>query len=156
MKVSDGDWLFVGTYSYKTWAASDGELGLAYAFAATDNEGGAKKGKFGKIAAGASANPLRAYLRKKDASVQLPPQQNSPAAPGTYYSVSFVPEGAIEVEFVKASVDGSGEGTTVAKGLWNVRTGEFKMLRTYDIKGRKLNGTSKTRGAYYGKKVLKK
>ena len=156
VKVSDGDWLFVGTYSYKTWAASDGELGLAYAFAATDNEGGAKKGKFGKISAGASANPLRAYLRKKDASVQLPPQQNSPAAPGTYYSVSFVPEGAIEVEFVKASVDGSGEGTTVAKGLWNVRTGELKMLRTYDIKGRKLNGTSKTRGAYYGKKVLKK
>lgn len=155
-KVSDGDWLFVGTYSYKTWAAGDDELGLAYAFAATDNEGGAKKGKFGKIAAGASANPLRAYLRKKDASVQLPPQQNSPAAPGTYYSVSFVPEGAIEVEFVKACVDGSGEGTTVAKGLWNVRTGEFKMLRTYDIKGRKLNGTPKARGAYYGKKVLKK
>lgn len=155
-KVSDGDWLFVGTYSYKTWAAGDDELGLAYAFAATDNEGGAKKGKFGKISAGASANPLRSYLRKKDASVQLPLQQNSPAAPGTYYSVSFVPEGAIEVEFVKASVDGSGEGTTVAKGLWNVRTGEFKMLRTYDIKGRKLNGTPKARGAYYGKKVLKK
>lgn len=156
VKVSDGDWLFVGTYSYKKWTSNDGELGLAYAFAATDNVGGAKKGKFGKISAGASANPFRAYLRKKDASVQLPPQQNSPAALGTYYSVSFVPEGAIEVEFVKASIDGSGEGTTVAKGLWNVRTGEFKMLRTYDIKGRKLNGTPKTRGAYYGKKVLKK
>ena len=156
VKVSNDDWLFVGTYSYKTWAAGDGELGLAYAFAATDNEGGAKKGKFGKISAGASANPLRSYLRKKDASVQLPLQQNSPAAPGTYYSVSFVPESAIEVEFVKASVDGSGEGTTVAKGLWNVRTGEFKMLRTYDIKGRKLNSAPKARGAYYGKKVLKK
>ena len=155
-KVSDGDWFFVGTYSYKKWTSNDDELGLAYAFAATDNVGGAKKGKFGKIYAGASANPLRAYLRKKDETVQLPPQQNSPAAPGAYYSVSFVPEGAIEVDFVKASVDGSDEGTTVAKGLWNMRTGEFKMLRTYDAKGRKLNGTPKARGSYYGKKVLKK
>lgn len=156
-KVSDGDWLFVGTYSNKTWAAGDSELGLAYAIAATDNEGGAKKGQFGKISAGASANPLRAYLRKKDATVQLVPRQNSPAAPNTYYSVNFDPEETIDVEFVKASIDGSGEGTTVvAKGRWNTRTGEFKMLRTYDIKGRKLNGTPKTHGAYYGKKVLKK
>ena len=89
--------------------------------------------------------------------MQLPLQQNSPAAPGVYYSVNFVPEETIDVEFVKASIDGSGEGTTVvAKGRWNTRTGEFKMLRTYDVKGRKLNGTPKTRGAYYGKKVLKK
>lgn len=156
VKVSDGDWLFVGTYSYKTWAAGDDELGLAYAIAATDNEGGAKKGQFGKISAGASATPFQAYLRKKDSSVQLARQQNSPAAPGTRYSVDFVPEETIDVEFVKASTDGSGDVMTVAKGRWNMRTGEFKMQRTYDIKGRKLNGTPKTHGAYYGKKVLKK
>ena len=155
-KVSDGDWLFVGTYSNKTWAAGDEELGLAYAIAATDNEGGAKKGQFGKISAGASATPFQAYLRKKDATVQLVRQQNSPAAPGTRYSVDFVPEETIDVEFVKASTDGSGDVMTVAKGRWNMRTGEFKMQRTYDIKGRKLNGTPKTHGAYYGKKVLKK
>ena len=155
-KVSDGDWLFVGTYSNKTWAAGDSELGLAYAIAATDNEGGAKKGQFGKISAGASATPFQAYLRKKDSSVQLARQQNSPAAPGTRYSVDFVPEETIDVEFVKASTDGSGDVMTVAKGRWNMRTGEFKMQRTYDIKGRKLNGTPKTHGAYYGKKVLKK
>ncbi len=155
-KVSDGDWLFVGTYSNKTWAAGDSELGLAYAIAATDNEGGAKKGQFGKISAGASATPFQAYLRKKDSSVLLARQQNSPAAPGTRYSVDFVPEESIDVEFVKASTDGSGDVMTVAKGRWNMRTGEFKMQRTYDIKGRKLNGTPKTHGAYYGKKVLKK
>ena len=156
VKVSNDNWLFVGTYSYKTWAAGDEELGLAYGVAATDNEGGAKKGKFGKIVAGASANPLRAYLRKKDASVQLSNPQKSRAAPGVSYNVSFVPEEIIDVEFVKASTDGSDEGTTVAEGRWNLRTGEFKMLRTHDVKGRKLNGTPKTRGAYYGKKVLNK
>jgi len=155
-KVSDGGWLFVGTYSNKTWAAGDSELGLAYAIAATDNEGGAKKGQFGRISAGASATPFQAYLRKKDATVQLARQQNSPAAPGTRYSVDFVPEESIDVEFVKASTDGSGDVMTVAKGRWNMRTGEFKMQRTYDIKGRKLNGTPKTHGAYYGKKALKK
>lgn len=155
-KVSDGDWLFVGTYSNKTWVADDSELGLAYAIAATDNEGGAKKGQFGKISAGASATPFQAYLRKKDSSVQLARQQNSPAAPGSRYSVDFVPEESIDVEFVKASTDGSGDVMTVAKGRWNMRTGEFKMQRTYDIKGRKLNGTPKTHGAYYGGKVLKK
>ena len=155
VKVSDGDWLFVGTYSYKTWAAGDDELGLAYAFA-IDTVNGTPRSKFGKIGAGASANPLRSYLRKKDASVQLVAPENRPATANAYYSVSFVPEEIIDVEFVKASIDGSDEGTTVAEGRWNTRTGEFKMLRTYDIKGRKLNGTPKARGAYYGKKVLKK
>ena len=156
VRVSNDNWLFVGTYSSKTWAAGDEELGLAYAFAATDDPGGTSQGKFGKIAAGASANPLRSYLRKKDASVQLVAPENRPAAANVYYSVSFVPEKTVDVEFVKASIDGSDEGTTVAEGRWNMRTGEFKMLRTYDIKGRKLNGTPKARGAYYGKKVLKK
>lgn len=154
-KVSDGDWLFVGTYSNKTWAAGDEELGLAYAFAASDNEGGAKKGQFGRIKAGASSNPLRAYLRKKDASVKLSAVSNRPPALGEdRYSVSFMPE-EIDVEFVKASANGSAV-ETMAVGRMNTRTGEFKMLRNYDLKGRKLNSAPKARGAYYGKKVLKK
>ncbi|MBR5693871.1 MAG: hypothetical protein IKX42_09270 [Fibrobacter sp.] len=155
VKVSNDNWLFVGMYSSKTWAAGDEELGLAYAFAASDNEGGAKKGKFGRIKAGASANPLRAYLRKKDASVKLSAVSNRPPALGEdRYSVSFMPE-EIDVEFVKASANGSAV-ETMAVGRMNTRTGEFKMLRNYDLKGRRLNSAPKARGAYYGKKVLKK
>ena len=155
VRVSNDNWLFVGTYSSKTWAAGDEELGLAYAFAASDNEGGAKKGQFGRIKAGASANPLRAYLRKKDASVKLSAVSNRPPALGEdRYSVSFMPE-EIDVEFVKASANGS-TVETMAVGRMNTRTGEFKMLRNYDLKGRKLNSAPKARGAYYGKKVLKK
>ena len=155
VKVSNDNWLFVGMYSSKTWAAGDEELGLAYAFAASDNEGGAKKGKFGRIKAGASANPLRAYLRKKDASVKLSAVSNRPPALGEdRYSVSFMPE-EIDVEFVKASANGS-TVETMAVGRMNTRTGEYKMLRNYDLKGRKLNSAPKAHGAYYGKKVLKK
>ena len=47
------------------------------------------------------------------------------------------------------------EHTTVI-GRIDTRTGEFKMNRNYDLKGRKLNGTHQARGAYYGKKVLVK
>jgi hypothetical protein len=38
-------------------------------------------------------------------------------------------------------------------------TGEFKMnydRGKFDLKGRRVNGSNNARGAYYGKKVLKK
>lgn len=147
-------WYFTGTYSHKKWAAGDEELGLAYAFA-IDTVDGTPRSKFGRIGAGASANPLQSYLRKKDASVKLSAVSNRPPALGEdRYSISFMPE-EIDVEFVKASANGS-TVETMAVGRMNTRTGEFKMLRNYDLKGRKLNGTPKARGAYYGKKVLKK
>ena len=58
------------------------------------------------------------------------------------------------LDVVIASTEG--ENGTTSIGRINVRTGEFIMNRNYDIKGRKLNGAPKARGAYYGKKVLKK
>ena len=162
-KVSDDKWLFVGVYTYKDWKEGDGELGLAYAFAGSQNVGGAAEGEFGKIVAGASANPLRAYLRKRDADVQLYnlPQdaqvpKGRPVAPGespvANYSVELLPE-SIDVLFIDE--DENGEQTTFMARM-NTRTGEFKMLRNYDLKGRKLNGAPKARGAYYGKRVLNK
>ena len=59
------------------------------------------------------------------------------------------------LDVVIANTSESGNGTT-AIGRINTRTGEFMMNRNFDIKGRKLNGAPKARGAYYGKKVLKK
>jgi hypothetical protein len=51
------------------------------------------------------------------------------------------------------------EHTTVI-GQFNTRTGEIKMMNydrgKFDLKGRRVNGTNNARGAYYGKKVLKK
>jgi len=60
---------------------------------------------------------------------------------------------SIDVLFIDE--DENGEQTTFMARM-NTRTGEFKMLRNYDLKGRKLNGAPKARGAYYGKRVLNK
>ena len=150
------DWFFTGTYAYKQWNTGDEELGLAYAFAASDNPDGAAKGKFGKIKAGAFANATRCYLRKRDANVKLQQQnQAQQVAASPYvarYSINNLPE-TIDVEFVKDDEKG---GRTVLHGRMNTVTGEFKMLRDYDLKGRKVNSTNRARGAYYGKKVMKK
>ena len=155
-KQITNDWFFTGTYAYKQWNTGDEELGLAYAFAASDNPDGAAKGKFGKIKAGAFANATRCYLRKRDANVKLQQQnQAQQVAASPYvarYSINNLPE-TIDVEFVKDDEKG---GRTVLRGRMNTVTGEFKMLRDYDLKGRKVNGVNKARGAYYGKKVLKK
>ena len=157
-KVSDGNWQFVGVYSYKVWEEGDKELGLAYAFAGSNNEGGAAKGEFGKIKHGGStnpyANPLRAYLRKTSESVQLELLKGrsidggEKSSPASVYSADF-PE-TIDVEFIDENEK------TMFSSRMNTRTGEFEMLREYDIKGRKLNGKSTARNAYYGKKIIKK
>jgi hypothetical protein len=48
------------------------------------------------------------------------------------------------------------DGKAIGGGTLNTVTGEFRMERDYDLKGRKLNSTSTARGAYYGKmKVVK-
>jgi hypothetical protein len=107
------------------------------------------------------ANPLRSYLRKKDDNVQLESSVCRAAsvsglslAPA--YGVQFIPEpDVIEVEFVKKSLaNGNSGGTTTIKGRYDTCSGEFKVLQTYDLKGRKLNGKPTAKGVYYGKKVL--
>ena len=176
-RVADGNWLFVGVYTYKVWEEGDEEIGLAYGFAGAKSAGGAAEGEFGKLAIDYSgdtpqypyAYPLRAYLRKRDESVRLfgnvqdaqvaeaaQAAKGRPVAPGesvvARYSAKFIPE-SIDVQF--EDEDENGEHTTFVARL-NTRTGEFKMLRNYDLKGRKLNGAPRARGAYYGKKVLNK
>ena len=159
VKVSNDDWLFVGVYSYKVWEPGDEELGLAYAFSGKDNS---NEGKFGKIKIADDAtklsdypyaNPLRAYLRKKDASVVLKARGRAVASPVASFGLENLPE-TIDAEFVRETANG--EKTTFV-GRMNTRTGEFKMLRDYDLKGRNVgNKVNRARGAYYGKKVIKK
>ena len=160
-KITD-DWFFTGTYAYKEWKEDDEELGLAYAFSANDNPGGAAKGKFGKIKIDENsseyprAKAMRCYLRKRDAKVKLQQQNQAQMVAASPYvakfSINNLPE-TIDVEFVKDDAKG---GRTVLHGRMNTVTGEFKMLRDYDLKGRKVNSTNRARGAYYGKKVMKK
>ena len=158
VKSQDKLWYFVGVYQYKTWGGDeDKELGLAYAFAGR-NEHNIAKGQFGKIAAGGYAYPLRAYLRKKDASVQLKPVQNRPLASGEQRAASVaslfnednIPE-TIEVEFFEK--DQNGEEHTTFIGRMDTRTGEFSSIRpsrTFDLKGRHV-GKPKAKGAYFKK-----
>ena len=158
VKSQDKLWYFVGVYQYKTWGGDkDNELGLAYAFAGR-NEHNIAKGQFGKIAAGGYAYPLRAYLRKKDASVQLKPVQNRPLASGEQRAASVAslfnedntPE-TIEVEFFEKDQNGEEHTTFIAR--MDTRTGEFSSIRpsrTFDLKGRHV-GKPKAKGAYFKK-----
>ena len=136
-----GNWEFVGTYSYKVWNENDSELGLAYAFAG-NHEKTIAKGKFGKIGAGSSANPMRAYLKKKSADVRLQPLSRPVAKSENHYlsSMENMPE-TIDVEFLD-------DGKTTAVGRMNIVTGEFKIDRWYDLKGRRLNHKPTTKGMY--------
>ena len=63
--------------------------------------------------------------------------------------------GVINVRFVEE--DDSGVEKTTAVGRMNAATGEIQIDRWYDLKGRRVNNVKRAaKGAYYGKKVLKK
>lgn len=148
VSVQEGDWLFMGNYSLRHWSTSDSDIGLYYGLFGD----GDKKGKFGKISTDSYAFPLRAYLKKANENVRLVCSSARPAACGESAIISDIPE-IIDVELIDE--DENGEHTTFV-GRMNTRTGEIQMKRDYDLKGRKLNGTPTARGAYYGKKVIKK
>ncbi|MBQ5463828.1 MAG: hypothetical protein IIT53_07380, partial [Fibrobacter sp.] len=140
------DWEFRGTLAYKKWEEGDPELGRVYGFAGQAKDG-IKIGQFVKAAAGAYIYPFRAYLIKKAPASAV---KSNYAGAKSMTSMSLPSEIDIVVD-----EDENGEQTTTI-GRFNTRTGEFKMLPEYDLKGRKLNGRPKARGAYYGNKVIKK
>ena len=139
--MADGsNWTFHGTLAYMDMPEGNPNV---YGF--QDN-------KFVRAGEGSFVNPLRAYLLKP-----TPQQSNGrPSVDGKVYartttaSVEDTPD-----EFYIVEDDENGEHTTII-GRYNVRTGEFKMLRNYDLKGRKLNGKPNAHKAYYGKKVINK
>ena len=141
--MADGsNWTFHGTLAYQAWPEGNSRI---YGF---------QENKFVRAGEeGMDINPLRAYLLKPA------PQQPSgrPSVDGTVYartSIASVDDTPDEFYIVEDD-DENGEHTTII-GRYNVRTGEFKMLRNYDLKGRKLNGKSNAHKAYYGKKVIRK
>ena len=149
--VSNGNWAFRGVFEKKTWGSStaDPELagcsgGCAYGYAAS----GENKGKFVRVGEGASIVPFRAYLVNTSASKLAPA------------NASYVLRPTVNTpDELDIAVEGDNNQTTVI-GKFNTRTGEMNfinnMKHTYDLKGRRVNGTNNARGAYYGKKVLMK
>ncbi|PWJ67776.1 CUB domain-containing protein [Fibrobacter sp. UWB15] len=138
--AEDCNWKFIGTLSYQEWPEGNP---LVYGF---------KDNQFVKAGANVSVKPLRAYLLKPE------PKQASgrPSLNGFSHAYEYIApiDNPDEIDIVEDD-DEVGENTTVI-GRFNTSTGEFRMLPSYDIKGRKLNGKPNVHKAYYGKKVIRK
>lgn len=158
-KYPEWEWEFRGTWQYKKWESGDPELGVAYGFAASSSDDSKiQVGDFVKVGVGAWIRPMRAYLVKSDVA----PVQTI-RANGNYVMRPTVEQKELPELMSIIVDDGDGnddnvEHTTVI-GQFNTRTGEIKMNYDhgkFDLKGRRVNGSNNARGAYYGKKVLKK
>ena len=134
-----GDWQFRGTYSYKTWAEGDSDLGCVYGFAGS-NADNINIGDFVKAGAGAWINPLRAYL------IYNPNRGN--AAPPAYAPVRDRVDIPEEMDVVIIDDDDNIGEKTMAIGRINTRTGVFTSNRSYDLKGRSVNSAPKAKGVY--------
>ena len=158
IKVSDGEWEFHGTIAKKDWTKEDTKAGNVWAYAAKVQDAAEYIGQFVMLGAGAYTPPLRAYMVKQPKPQLVAPRNGNSVAKFANASKSAGVETAsldhINVVIVSRS-DSNEEHRTVI-GTLNTRTGEFKMLRDYDLKGRKVNSVNRAKGAYYGKKVLKK
>lgn len=151
--VRKDNWVFRGTLNYKKWDESnDADKAVlegcngkscAYGYAAS----GTYQGQFVRIGDGAYIFPFRAYLFYNK------PQSLAPA------NASYVLRPTVDIpDEMEIVVDGD-NGQTTSIGRFDTRTGEIhinNMKHTYDLKGRRVNGTNNARGAYYGKKVLMK
>ena len=160
-ETDDGTWEFRGTTKKKVWDAEETKDGYIWGFAAQIKGPANYVGKFVQLGEGASAPPLRAYMvfkpKNSNPSAQLVAPRNASfaarPAKALGAEMASLPD---EIDVVIESQGSDGEEHRTVIGTFTRSTGEFKMLRDYDLKGRKVNGVNKARGAYYGKKVLKK
>ena len=155
----DDEWTMVSTLGYKKWTEEDEDMNnrFIYGFAG-ENVDGAKIGQFVRGKAGAYINPLRAYLkytplemRSKPTALRSTPA-NKPKMTASNDEYSDLPD---VLTVVVLDADENGEEHTTVIGRINTRTGEFKMIPNFDLKGRNVQGKAKARGAYYGKKTIR-
>ena len=134
------EWVFRGIFKNYTWTTAPENV---YGYAGS----GDYVGQFVKVGNNVSINPFRAILTTSSAS---------PIAPA---NSSYALRQNVLPDEMNIVIEGDNNETTVI-GSFNTRTGEMKfinnMKHTYDLKGRRVNGTNNARGAYYGKKVLMK
>ena len=134
------NWEFVGAYQYEKFTLNNDNP--IYLFA-NEERNGAKLGEFVKIADGAYINPMRAYLvYHKSAAMQK-------SARGNFGSGIALPD-ELDIEIENEN------GIVVQTGTLNTVTGEVRMDRWFDLKGRKLNAKPTAKGTYYknGKRVI--
>ena len=165
--ISIDGWTFRGTWKYKKWGPScstegqncDRETGNAYGFAASSSDDDKiNVGDFVRVGEGAWIRPMRAYLVSTKILESTSPAQGVRANGNYVMRPSFAQEELPEFMSIVIDVDDEGKETTVI-GQFNTRTGEIKMnydRGKFDLKGRRVDGKNNARGAYYGKKVLKK
>lgn len=134
-------WEFKGVYAHTNFdeVYEDGEM---YAFAG-QNRDGVKVGQFKKIGSGVKAYPMQAYLVNHEGSVAA---KSASASFGHGFALPDVIDIEIEDE----------NGVVVEAGKLNTVTGEGRMDRWFDLKGRKLNSRPSVKGTYYknGRRVI--
>ena len=132
-------WFFHGNDEFLEFTSEHVAGDNIYGFNDQVTENFKTAGQFVKIGNGATLAPFRAFIYTRDI---FGPEFKETKRPTT-----------MDVVIVEST---NGNEHTTVIGRIDTRTGEFKMNRNYDLKGRKLNGTHQARGAYYGKKVLMK
>ena len=135
------NWEFIGAYQYQKFTLDNDNP--IYLFANEERDG-AKLGEFVKIAEGAFINPMRAYLiYHKNTNVA------AKSASGNLGSNILLPD-ELDIEIENEN------GIVVQTGTLNTVTGEVRMDRWFDLKGRKLNSKPTVKGTYYknGKRVV--
>ena len=143
--VRSGTWEFRGTLAKRVWAEGDADLGHVYGFAAEERpDQNIRIGQFVKAGAGAWIRPGRAYL------INVPETQQNHVGAGRP-AIAALPSVVLpeDMDVVIEEQDGS----TTFVGRFNARTGEFVKMksRTYDLKGRNVNGKPRVKGMFIRK-----
>lgn len=138
-ETTSGAWEFKGLYNYTKFVMDDENP--IYVFANQECSG-AKLGEFVKTTEGAWSNPMRAYLVYHKGTAL------AKSALGDQNSFLLPSELDIEIE--------DENGVVVQTGKLNTVTGEVRMDRWFDLKGRSLNSKPTAKGTYYknGKKTI--
>jgi len=140
--VHDG-WVFKGSYEQITFNNTHPDWTYGYGYS-DDNKKKVTKGKFVRFKTSGfdkvNLTPMRAYLVYQ---------------PSLNKSANIDNEVGELPEFVDVEIVGK-KGFVIGGGIFNTKTGEFKMDRWYDLSGRRLNGKPTTQGTYYynGKRVI--
>ena len=140
--VINGTWEFKGVYAHLDFDENFPDVSRVYGFASVAADG-YKAGDFVKVGVGADIPAMRAYLVHHSA-----PLQKSRAG---VLGQSGLPD-VIDIEVEDEN------GIVVQTGKLNTLTGEVRMDRWFDLKGRKLNSKPTVKGTYYknGKRVIVK
>ena len=138
-EAASGAWEFRGVYTYTVFTADPENPVYFFADQVRD---GAKLGEFVITGTGAWLNPMRAYLIYHKGGL-------AKSARGNLGSNIMLPD---ELDIVVEDEN----GIVVETGRLNTVTGEVRMDRWFDLKGRKLNSKPAVKGTYYknGKRVI--